>query len=294
MKNTVEITSSEDKLSFSASIAFTKYRLALLVVFSAALGYLIAVENFNWSVFGFLLVGGFFITASANGINQIIERDLDKLMTRTQSRPIPSNQLSLKNAYLLVTIYFIIGFSALIIGTNWLCTILSVSSWLTYSFIYTPVKRVSSIAVFIGAFPGALPPMLGWVAATGEITYQAILLFFIQFFWQFPHFWAIAWNSYDDYKKAGFDLLPLKGGKTKANAGQILLYSIILIPVSLLPLVFGQLNLISGILIGVSSVLFMIPAISLYKTTSDKDARKVMFASFIYLPVMLILYLINI
>ncbi len=284
----------EEKLTLSACIAFTKYRLALLVVFSAALGYSIAAESFDWSTFSYLLIGGFFITASANGINQIIEKDLDKLMTRTQNRPIPSGQLSVRNAYILVTIFFLIGFSSLLIGTNWLCTVLSVSSWITYSFIYTPIKRVSSIAVFIGAFPGALPPILGWVAATGEITYQAVLLFSIQFFWQFPHFWAIAWNAYDDYKKAGFDLLPLKGGKNKANAAQILLYNVILIPVSVLPLFFGQLNLISGVLIGISSVLFMLPAISLYKTTSDKDARKVMFASFIYLPVMLILYLINI
>src|SRR5690606_31954709 len=182
-----------------------------------------------------LLIGGFFITGAANGINQIIERDLDKIMSRTQNRPLPSGKLSLKSAYILVGIYFTIGFVSLALGTNWLCTSLSVSSLIVYSFIYTPVKQKSPIAVFIGAFPGALPPLLGWVAATGTITYGAILLFTIQFFWQFPHFWAIAWNAYDDYKKAGFDLLPLNGGKTKANAAQILLYNFLLIPISLLP-----------------------------------------------------------
>ncbi len=294
MKNTIEITSTEEAMTLSTSLAFSKFRLALLVVFSAALGYLIAVDTFNWITFICLLVGGFFITAAANGINQIIEKDLDKIMSRTQNRPIPSGKLSVKIAYVLVGIFFTIGFLSLALGTNWLCTLLSVSSLLVYSFVYTPLKQISPIAVFVGAFPGALPPLLGWVAATGVISYESLLLFCIQFFWQFPHFWAIAWNAYDDYKKAGFDLLPLNGGKTKANAAQILLYNFLLIPISILPFVFGQIHLITGILIGLSSVLFMIPAISLYRTTSDKDARKVMFASFFYLPVILILYLINI
>jgi len=291
-ENSVHIEKSSS-LKISDYIAFTKLRLSLLVLFSAALGYLIAGVPFNGWTFTCLLIGGFSITAASNGLNQIFERELDKLMKRTMSRPLPKQKMSVGEAYALVIVFTIIGAVFLWIGTNPLCTILSVSSLIIYAFMYTPLKRVSSIAVFVGAIPGALPPLLGYVAAKGTIDYMAMLLFATQFMWQFPHFWAIAWRVNDDYKKAGFSLLPFNSGHSKQNAFQILLYTLFLIPVSLVPVFMGYTNPVTGVIIGLTGIAFLIPAISLYRNLSMKSASILMFSSFLYLPVVQIFMWIN-
>lgn len=280
-------------LKISDYVAFTKLRLSLLVVFSAALGYLIAGRTIEIKSFLCLLGGGLCITIASNGLNQIFERELDKLMKRTMGRPLPKQKMSVAEAYILVLVFGIIGAAMLWIGTNPLCTILSVSSLVLYAFLYTPLKKVSSIAVFVGAIPGALPPLLGYVAVTGRVDYMAMLLFATQFMWQFPHFWAIAWRAHEDYKKAGFYLLPFRTGHSKQNAFQIFLYTFTLVPVSVLPVAFGLTNYISGIVILLTGIGFLIPAIWLYRTLKMKAATVLMFASFLYLPVVQIFMYLN-
>ncbi|HCW06871.1 MAG TPA: protoheme IX farnesyltransferase, partial [Cytophagales bacterium] len=191
-----------------------KPRLSFLVAFSCAFGYgLAAKSNLNWSVLFMLTLGGFLLSGASVCINQIIERDLDELMTRTKSRPIPTGRVTLNEAKFFAVVCLLISIIILSIFTNLLTVILSLISAVLYSFVYTPLKRVGPIAVFVGAIPGALPPLLGWIAATGSITHEAMIIFGIQFIWQFPHFWAIAWVADDDYKKAGFKLLPSGGGR---------------------------------------------------------------------------------
>ncbi len=292
-ENSVQIEKSSS-LKISDYIAFTKLRLSLLVLFSAGLGYLIAGGIFDPSTFICLLIGGFSITAASNGLNQIFERELDKLMKRTMQRPLPKEKMSVTEAYVLVIVFTITGTLFLWFGTNPLCTVLSVSSLILYAFVYTPLKRVSSIAVFVGAIPGALPPLLGYVAAKGSVDYLAMLLFATQFMWQFPHFWAIAWRMNEDYAKAGFSLLPFRSGHSKQNAFQILIYTLFLIPVSIVPVFMGYTHLISGIIIGICGIVFLIPALRLYKSLHMKDATVLMFTSFLYLPVVQIFMWINI
>jgi len=289
--NSVQI--EKPSLKMADYVAFTKLRLSLLVLVSAALGYLMSGAPFDGKTFTCLLIGGFCITAASNGLNQIFERELDKLMKRTMSRPLPKHKMSVTEAYVLVIVFTVIGTACLWLGTNPLCTLLSVSSLIIYAFAYTPLKRISSIAVFVGAIPGALPPLLGYVAGKGEIDYLAMLLFATQFMWQFPHFWAIAWRVNDDYAKAGFSLLPFKSGHSKQNAFQIFIYTLFLIPVSIIPVVMGYTNIISGIIIGVTGIAFLIPAIKLYRDLSMKSASTLMFSSFLYLPVVQIFMWIN-
>lgn len=270
---------------------FIKLRLASLVVFSAVIGYFIGVHQLNveanWIQLTALILGGFLVTGSSNGFNQIIERDLDKLMTRTQNRPLPTGRMSLKEAWIIATVTGIAGIAILFFYTNILSGILGASALILYTLVYTPTKRVTPFATFVGAFPGAIPPMLGCVAASegfGSIGMAAILLFAIQFMWQFPHFWAIAWVSHEDYKKAGFHLLPSPGGRDKASAFQVVVYTIVLIPVSLFPLLFNMCGLIGSGIILVCGVLFLLQALKLYRDCEVKSAQKLMFGSFIYLP----------
>jgi protoheme IX farnesyltransferase len=270
---------------------FIKLRLASLVVFSAVIGYFIGVHQLNqtanWIQLTALIVGGFLVTGSSNGFNQIIERDLDKLMTRTQNRPLPTGRMSLTEAWIVAIVTGIAGIAILTIYTNILSGILGAAALLLYTLVYTPMKRLTPFAAFVGAFPGAIPPMLGCVAATqgfGSIGMAAILLYAIQFMWQFPHFWAIAWVANDDYNKAGFHLLPSPGGRDKASAFQVVIYTIVLIPVSLAPLLFNMSGIISSIIILICGTGFLLQAFKLYRTCEVSAAQKLMFGSFIYLP----------
>jgi protoheme IX farnesyltransferase len=280
-------------------LELVKMRLSLLVAFSSGFGYTLGAVNFSWAVFSMLFIGGFLISGASITINQIVEKDLDKLMKRTQSRPLPTNRISVKEAkYFAITI-MIIGFALLAISTNWLTVVLSALSVVLYSFVYTPLKRVGPIAVFVGAIPGALPPLLGWVAATGVISLEALIIFALQFIWQFPHFWAIAWVGDDDYKKAGFKLLPSNGGKNIQTAFQIMIYTLVLIPLGLLPAQFGITGITSAFVVTTVGVLFFAQTFYLMKQTlggkteTRKAALSIMFGSFLYLPIVQISFLLD-
>ncbi len=225
--------------------------------------------------------------------DQIIELDFDKLMNRTMKRPLPTGRVTISEAIVFSIICLLISFAILSIFTNTLTVVLSFVSMVLYSFVYTPLKRVGPIAVFVGAIPGALPPLLGWIAATGSINHDALIIFGIQFIWQFPHFWAIAWVADDDYKRAGFKLLPSGGGKDLNTAIQIMVYAMFLIPLGLLPAKFGITGLNSAIVATVCGVAFFAQTFSLMKTGNRQSALRIMYGSFLYLPIVQIAYLLD-
>lgn len=270
-----------------------KFRLSFLVAFSCAFGFVLATPNVNWITLVMLFFGGLLLSGSSVTINQVIEKDLDKLMTRTMNRPLPTGRVSVQEAIIFALICFAVSVSILLIFTNIFTTILSILSMILYCFVYTPLKRVGSIAVFVGAIPGALPPLLGWAAATGTITHEAWIIFGIQFIWQFPHFWAIAWVADDDYKKAGFKLLPWGGQKDLNTAIQIMIYTLFLLPLGLLPAKFGVTGIDSAIVATICGVLFLAQTFSLMKTGSRQSAMRIMFGSFLYLPIVQIAYLLD-
>lgn len=272
-----------------------KFRLSSVVTFSAVFGFILgdSGSSFSWASFLGLLFGGFLVSGASCAANEIWEKDLDKLMKRTKNRPLPMDAISLTEAYWFTFIIAILGISLLWIFTNPLTTWLGVLSMILYAFVYTPLKRVGPIAVFVGAIPGALPPLLGWTAATGSISHEALIIFGIQFIWQFPHFWAIAWVSDEDYKQAGFKLLPNGGKKDLNTAIQIMIYTLFLLPLGLLPTYFGLTGLNSGIVATICGVLFLAQTFSLMKDGSRKSALRIMFGSFLYLPVVQIAYLLD-
>jgi heme o synthase len=275
-------------------IELLKVRLSLLVAFSCAFGYgLATVGSTHWSTLGWLFFGGFLLSGASVIINQIIERDLDKLMTRTRHRPIPTERVTISEAWIFAIACLLASTIILWLVTNPLTVSLSLVSMVLYSFVYTLLKRVGPIAVFVGAIPGALPPLLGWIAATGSISHEALIIFGIQFIWQFPHFWAIAWVADDDYKKAGFKLLPSGGGKDLNTAIQIMIYTLFLIPLGLLPSTFGITGTYSALVATLCGVAFLAQTFSLMKTGSRQSALRIMFGSFIYLPVVQIAYLLD-
>lgn len=271
-----------------------KPRLSFLVAFSSGFGYLLAVDTpLNWANFLMLTFGGFLVSGASVIINQIMEVNYDAMMSRTKSRPLPTGRLSKEEAAIFGTIVGILGFVLLWISANPIAVILSFVSLILYSFVYTPLKRVGPIAVFVGAIPGALPPFIGWVAATGTMGYEPGILFGIQFIWQFPHFWAIAWVSDEDYKKAGFKLLP-GGGKQDLNTAiNIMIYTLFLLPLGVLPTLFGITGSTSAVVATICGILFLVQTFSLMKTNSRKSALRIMFGSFIYLPIVQIAFLLD-
>ncbi len=274
-----------------AYMVFTKFRLSALVIVSALSGYLF-VGGHDWREMTLLLVGGLLVTAASNGSNQIWERDLDKLMRRTEKRPIPQGKMSVNEAVIVVTVCLLAGTYMLYV-INLYSALLGVLAFASYVFLYTPMKRISPWAVFVGAFPGAIPPMLGAIAHTNEFGLIPGILFFVQFTWQFPHFWAIAWVAFDDYKAGGFSLLPSRHGKSKNSAFQIAAYSLALIPFSLLPWLLGLTGIFSLIVAVLLGAGFFIYSYRLLMTCDDKDARRLMFASFIYLPIIQFVYVFD-
>jgi len=275
-------------------ILLTKLRLSSLVIFSSAIGFLIAPHGvIDWFKISMLLLGGLLTTAGSNAFNQVIEKDYDKLMSRTANRPLPTGRMSVTEALLVAGICGVGGILILWYNFNVMAALLSAIALLSYAFIYTPLKRISPIAVFVGAIPGALPPLIGWVAATGSISQDAIVLFAIQFIWQFPHFWAIAWVCYDDYMKAGFKLLPSKEGRNKFSALQNIVYILVLIPISIIPMTLHMTGWISTSIVFAGGIMFLIPAIKLYRECTMKAARQLMFASFFYLPIVQLALLIK-
>jgi len=271
-----------------------KVRLSLLVAFSSAFGFILVQSGMiNWLPLFMFSLGGFLISGSALTINQILEKDFDQLMKRTRQRPLPTGRLSIQEALSFAIAIGIAGIVLLAIFTNVLTVMLSLLSFVLYSFVYTPLKRVGPVAVFVGAIPGALPPLIGAVAAEGIISIEGLILFGIQFIWQFPHFWAIAWLADDDYKKAGFKLLPARGKKDLFTATNIMIYTLFLIPISLLPMQFDMTGMSSAFIAMASGIFFLLMAIGLMRDLSRKSALKIMYGSFLYLPVIQIAYLFD-
>ncbi|HEY0243977.1 MAG TPA: heme o synthase [Mucilaginibacter sp.] len=277
-----------------------KTRLTFLVVFSASISYLIGLKEdhiLNWSEWEIwkhwftLIIGGFLVTSAANCFNEIIEKDLDKLMKRTMDRPMPAGRMTTGQGLVLGLFMGIAG-TYLLGSLNLTTGYLSVFSVLLYAFAYTPLKRKSPIAVFVGAIPGALPPLIGYVAAHGKIDSIALILFGIQFVWQFPHFWAIAWVLDDDYKLAGFRLLP-SGKRNLTSAVVTFMFTLILLPVSLLPTIYGYGGYYVGGVSFICGLIFLYQAINLLRTLQIAAARKLMFGSFLYLPVVQLMFLFD-
>jgi protoheme IX farnesyltransferase len=279
---------------FKAYIELLKPRLSMLVAFSCAFGFILASQNsVDWFRLILVTAGGFLLSGASVTINQVIEQREDALMSRTKNRPIPTGKITPTAAVIFACSVMAASILFLILSTNTLTVLLSVVSMVLYSFVYTPLKKVGPIAVFAGAIPGALPPLLGWIANTGVVSYEALVIFGIQFIWQFPHFWAIAWVADDDYKKAGFRLLPSGGGKDHNTSIQIMTYTLFLLPLGLIPAWIGLTGINSAVIVTLCGVGFLAQTFSLMRTGSNQSAMRIMFGSFIYLPVVQISYLLD-
>ncbi len=275
--------------------AITKMGLSLSVVFSCISGYLLAAENINISIILLLALGGYCMVGASNVFNQIIERELDGLMQRTKSRPIPMKKISIVNSFLIAVLLTLAGLTILY-SINERTAMFAAVSIFIYTSVYTPLKQITPLSVFAGAIPGAIPFMLGWVACTGEFGIEPGVLFMIQFFWQFPHFWSIAWFLDDDYKKAGFKMLPT-GDKDKGTALQIIAYIIWTILICIAPAIFntGRLNIsnYAAVLIVIIGMIFLYYGFRLFKNQSSKEARKLMLVSILFLTSIQLIYVID-
>jgi protoheme IX farnesyltransferase len=283
---------------FSLFTAITKARLTISVMFSTLAGYALGVDSWNISTFKVLLllsIGGYCMVGASNVFNQIIEKDLDALMDRTKNRPLPAGDISKQNAFILAVILTVLGL-AILYSVNQKTALFGAISIFMYVSLYTPLKAITPLSVFVGAFPGAIPYMLGWVAATGTFGIEAGTLFIIQFFWQFPHFWAIGWFLFDDYKKAGFFMLPT-GKRDKKTALQIILYTIWTILASLIP-VLGftgkfQISIVTAIIIFLLGLWMLFYSFRLYDKMDAVAARKLMLVSVTYITLLQIIYIID-
>ena len=275
--------------------AITKMGLSLSVVFSCISGYLLAAENINISIILLLALGGYCMVGASNVFNQIIERELDGLMQRTKSRPIPMKKISIVNSFIIAVLLTLAGLTILY-SINERTAMFAAVSIFIYTSVYTPLKQITPLSVFAGAIPGAIPFMLGWVACTGEFGIEPGVLFMIQFFWQFPHFWSIAWFLDDDYKKAGFKMLPT-GKKDKGTALQIIAYITWTILICIAPAIFntGRLNIsnYAAVLIVIIGMIFLYYGFRLFKNQSSKEARKLMLVSILFLTSIQLIYVID-
>jgi heme o synthase len=283
----------ENNSKARAYFDLTKFRLSITVVFSSLFGYGLASNSIDVLKMIYLGIGAFLVTASANIINQIKEKDLDKLMSRTEKRPLPSGRLTVNEALIFCIVCGVLGLSLLFFIFNLKVFLLSLLSLLLYGFVYTPLKRVGPIAVAVGALPGAFPPMIGWIAFTDTFGLEPGILFAIQFFWQFPHFWAIAWVTDEDYAKAGFKLLPSKGGTDLNSAIQMMIYTLFLLPLCWVPYYLKMTGINSGFVAMFCGILFLAQTFYLMKNRNRKSALMLMFGSFLYLPLVQIAYLLD-
>lgn len=273
----------------------TKIRLSISVVFSSVAGYLLGVENVDLFILLLLCFGGYFMVGASNAFNQIIEKDLDALMDRTKNRPIPAGRMSVNTAFIIASTFTVLGLIILYIINPKTAMYGAISIFL-YTCVYTPLKTKTPLAVFAGAIPGAIPFMLGWVAARNDFGIEPGILFALQFFWQFPHFWAIGWFLYDDYKKGGFFMLPT-GKKDKGTAVQIIMYTIWTILISILP-VFSftgdlKLSIVSMVLVLALGLFMLYHAIRLFKQRTSQAAKRLMLASVTYITLLQIIYVID-
>jgi protoheme IX farnesyltransferase len=295
--NTITMQQETVKQSSSLTIAgkvrdymlLIKFSLSFMVVFSAVISYLLApnVVAFDWARIILLFLGGMLVTGSANAVNQIVEKDTDALMKRTAKRPLASGRMSATEAWTFAIVALIAGLFILA-DFSWLAAGLALLSWFIYAYMYTPLKKVSAISVLVGAVPGALPCLIGWAAGQEELTIGGWVLFAIQFFWQFPHFWAIAWIAHKDYSNAGFKLMPSVEGPSRYSAIQSVIYSLVLIPVGTLPYLTGMSGMVSFWIVLAANLFMLTQCIRLYREMQVKAARRVMFSSYIYLPVVLL------
>lgn len=273
----------------------TKMRLSLSVVFSSVAGYLLGVESIDFATVMLLSFGGYFMVGASNAYNQIIEKDLDALMDRTKNRPIPAGRMSVNSACAIAVSFTLLGIIALYI-INPKTAMYGAISIFIYTCIYTPLKTITPISVFVGAIPGAIPFMLGWVAARNDFGIEPGTLFAIQFFWQFPHFWAIGWFLFDDYKKGGFFMLPT-GKRDKGTAVQIIMYTVWTILVSIIP-VFGftgdlKLSIVGAIIVFLLGLVMLYYALQLFKLKTTKAAKQLMLSSVVYITLLQIVYVVD-
>ncbi|HZE85771.1 MAG TPA: heme o synthase [Puia sp.] len=271
-----------------------KFNLSFMVVFSAVISYLLApkVTEYDWMSIMLFFVGGMLVTGSANAINQVVEKDTDAMMKRTANRPVASGRMSVGEGWAFAVISGVAGI-LILSHFNFLTAVLAAFSLFVYAFIYTPLKKVSSISVLVGAIPGSLPCLIGWAAGNDDLSAGGWILFALQFFWQFPHFWAIAWIAHKDYTNAGFKMLPSNEGPTKYSAIQAIIYSLLLLPVGVLPYFAGMSGAISLGIVFLANILMVWQCVRLYREMSVNAARRVMFSSYIYLPVVLLALLAN-
>jgi len=290
------------KSTFKSYLELIKFRLTSTVVATSSFGYLIALKSiggedwlslFNWWLFAGVLIGGMFIVFAANGMNQIIEKENDAKMSRTSNRPIVEDRIDVKSARIFCWITGILGLFVLMAsGASFLAVLLGGLSLVVYVFVYTPMKQVSPMAVLVGAIPGALPPWIGYAAVVPRVDELGFILFLVQFFWQFPHFWAIAWILHEDYQKAGYWLLPTKGGRDKRSAYQVLIYTVILNLVSMMPLIYGIADIKAISVIIPVGIFFLFKAYRLFQTLEVSEARNLLYASFLYTPVVFLCYIL--
>ncbi|MEN8125605.1 MAG: heme o synthase [Bacteroidota bacterium] len=291
-------TTTKD-LSISSKIndfkQVTKFGLSLSVVFSSIAGYLLAVDIVNYNTIFLLAIGGYCMVGASNTFNQIIEREPDALMKRTKDRPIPAGRMSVTTAMIIAVTMTVIGI-IILYGINPKTALFGAISIFLYTSVYTPLKPVTPLSVFVGAIPGAIPFMLGWVAATGKFGIEAGILFLIQFFWQFPHFWAIGWLQFEEYKKAGFNLMPT-GEKNKKASKLIILYTFFMIIISIFPVfkITGNLYLlpVSAIIILILGLIMLFYGVKLHQKQTNIEARKLMLSSVLYITLIQIIFVID-
>ena len=279
-------------------LEITKARLAISVVFSSLAGFVLGVDNLgveSWLILVKLSIGGYGMVGASNAFNQVIEKDLDALMDRTKNRPVPSGRMKSNTALIIAGLLTLIGI-AILYSINPKTAMFGAISIFLYTSVYTPLKTMTPLSVFVGAFPGAIPFMLGWVAATGSFGIEAGTLFLIQFFWQFPHFWAIGWFLYEDYEKAGFFMLP-SGKKDKSTALQIILYTVWLIIASLLPVLgfTGSFRIapVTAVVVFLLGLWMLFYGVKLYQSRTAKAARTLMLVSVSYITLLQIVYIID-
>ena len=267
-----------------------KFTLSFTVVFSCMICYLLApkVVSYDWTMIVLLFIAGMLVSGSANAINQAVEKDTDAQMKRTKKRPVADGRMSVNEAYAFALVAGVVGVLMMYYFFNLSSALVSAFSLFLYAYIYTPLKKINSIAVLIGGIPGALPCLIGWVAGQDDFAIGGWVLFAIQFIWQFPHFWAIAWVAHSDYTKVGFKLLPSENGPTKFTALQAIMYSVLMIPIGLLPMYFGLTGKVSMWILVACNLFMIFQCIRLYKDMDVKAARRVMFSSYIYLPIVLL------
>ena len=292
-------TITENSSSIKAIITdvkqLIKVGLSLSVVFSSVAGYLLAVDIVNYNMLLLLAVGGFLMVGASNAFNQIIEKDTDALMQRTKNRPLPTGRMTVNTALTIAILFTIVGLGILYY-INAKSALFGAISIFLYTSAYTPLKSVTPLTVFVGAIPGAIPFMLGWVAATDQFGIEAGILFMIQFFWQFPHFWAIGWLQYEEYKKAGFNMLPMNTKDTGA-VKQIIFYTIIMILVSISPVLraTGDFYIypVTAVIVALLGCVMLYYAVQLYKTLHNTEARKLMLASVLYITLVQVIYVVD-